>query len=650
MSEYKDYIKNHAISWFGTANEYDCKTFQKLTTVDISTLRKNFQFSNDEEVLFMRDTSFWNNKNQGAVITDKGIHVIFDNNTPSDGFIIEWNEFNHVYYQDRTFYFFLDDNQIASLPYNIILKCDDDQVNNIYMEVCETFEHFATLAEPSWNPLDVMDFANEKNFEDAKIVADKVLERYPNDPYSYYAIGYTFQFEQECTEITREGIENAKDWYYKGLEFVGDNDHGARGIILKGIAECYELLGQNYNARNTYINVLECDTSTEEILNKIKDCEEKLQDIWESYTDTYEYSERKFCMILRDHEIAGCNVNGIDVFRQSNVPNVLQFPIGHPYPRQLYIGHPYKKNIYVPYENSEEIFFLDKVHELCFLLECLGAEEIKITSIRGKEIDQISTNSKNISAAGDIKLFSGLGNYERNEYSGAGSINKQAHSYFIKLDPLNKPYLPDNLTWYDSQPQWHRLVERRLKSNILEYSESIKSSETRFTSSSEIEDIKASAQYLWTKVNGNVENSTTSQFKESVETEWNISVIFRSLKDFQNKEKDLFASTQYSENELAYIEELKFCLEDGGSITPKEERLLNKMREKLGISKNRAQELFQCVTPSLSKDEQEYAEEVRICLETDGAISPSEMRLLERLRKSLNISEARGAEIRNSIL
>ena len=102
----------------------------------------------------------------------------------------------------------------------------------------------------------------------------------------------------------------------------------------------------------------------------------------------------------------------------------------------------------------------------------------------------------------------------------------------------------------------------------------------------------------------------------------------------------------YTPDEQAYLEELEVCLEDDGEISPKERRLLERYRERLGISPERAIELEKSLSaPRLTDDEKEYLEEYKACLEGDGGISPKERRLLNRIRESLGISEERAGEI-----
>lgn len=100
----------------------------------------------------------------------------------------------------------------------------------------------------------------------------------------------------------------------------------------------------------------------------------------------------------------------------------------------------------------------------------------------------------------------------------------------------------------------------------------------------------------------------------------------------------------FSTEEQEYLDELKECLADG-EIGPRERRLLDKLASKLGISPERAVELEASLNePSLTDEEKEYLEEVQAVL-ADGEISEKERRLLDKLRKMLDLSEERAKEI-----
>ncbi len=107
---------------------------------------------------------------------------------------------------------------------------------------------------------------------------------------------------------------------------------------------------------------------------------------------------------------------------------------------------------------------------------------------------------------------------------------------------------------------------------------------------------------------------------------------------------------EYTSNELEYAEEIQACLADGGEISGRERRILDRLRKTLGISEKRAQEIEAHSLPTqFSENEEEYAEEISACLEEDGIISDRERRILDKLRKSLNISSERAKEIESMV-
>lgn len=107
-----------------------------------------------------------------------------------------------------------------------------------------------------------------------------------------------------------------------------------------------------------------------------------------------------------------------------------------------------------------------------------------------------------------------------------------------------------------------------------------------------------------------------------------------------------------SKEEQEYLTEIKACLEEDGIISDKERRILNKLRQSLGISEERANELEVSLSASqnLTSDEQEYADEIKACLEDDGGISSKERRLLDKLRNSLGITPDRAKEIEDNLM
>lgn len=103
--------------------------------------------------------------------------------------------------------------------------------------------------------------------------------------------------------------------------------------------------------------------------------------------------------------------------------------------------------------------------------------------------------------------------------------------------------------------------------------------------------------------------------------------------------------------EQEYLTEYKECLaSNGGEFSDSERWLLERMRKSLGISVKRAAELEDSFTPALqlTEVESEYLEEYKQCA-VGGNITDSERRLLDRMKKTLGISDERAAEIESSI-
>lgn len=102
-------------------------------------------------------------------------------------------------------------------------------------------------------------------------------------------------------------------------------------------------------------------------------------------------------------------------------------------------------------------------------------------------------------------------------------------------------------------------------------------------------------------------------------------------------------------NEAEYLDELKACLSDDNQISDRERRLLNRLRESLGISETRAKELEDSlINGGLTEDEKEYLDALKDSL-VDGVISDRERRLLDKLRISLGISDDRAKELEQSL-
>ena len=108
--------------------------------------------------------------------------------------------------------------------------------------------------------------------------------------------------------------------------------------------------------------------------------------------------------------------------------------------------------------------------------------------------------------------------------------------------------------------------------------------------------------------------------------------------------EEFVQNEELAPNEAKYKEEVLFLLEEG-AIDAEGRKLLERKRVRWEISEERANEIEQmCISPSLSDEEKEYIE-IYQELSADGEITERKRRMLDRERQSLGISEERAKEL-----
>lgn len=291
------------------------------------------------------------------------------------------------------------------------------------------------------------------------------------------------------------------------------------------------LTGKYREARQLYLSLM--DTRDFNDLTKIQNTYKRFMaestEFWKSYTEKVAYKDRM--LIMPVNNIKGCAVEEITAFTLSELPNSIQFPVGHPVLNELYIGHPYSKDIYVPYSEHEFLFLKDKIDELSYLLQCLGAEEIRITSLKGTSINEAASTNSSTNASVGIKAFSANISASSNAESTKSKNADTGIEQVQRFDPYKKPYIPEGLTWYPFESQWQRLAKQRMDGNMLEYHLTLSSKETSLISEKGQSRIEASAKFIWAQCNFEHNESTSLHRDQSQETIWKVDVIFRSVSD-----------------------------------------------------------------------------------------------------------------------
>ena len=624
----KNIKENETIEWLSSTQEVIIEAFRDPNTfLSLNSIMTAHQKCIIESLDLL--------KKNLILFTNYAIYI-YDNSLKISQ-TIEWWRTETVKY-DRGYFKFVDHfgSIIGTIQASRLFPPTPDEENS-YKYFAEGFTNVAFIAP---NPLEI---AEKNKYEYALKLIDLYIGIKPTiENYIcraliyYYKTGKTSKNIEELQkvlsliEIALE--ENKECWKL----------HKYKGQIL-------ELMEKIIASRNAYMESLVKAPKDQkyELQKKITELEEANTDLWDNYVLKVPYKERKYIMLVEDSKIKNCAVSGITIFNSSNVPNCINFYDNMPLNNELYVGHPYNPSVYIPYNQAEDILFQDKIQEFCYILQQLGAEEITITSLKGRKVNEINNKKEELEVAANAGRF---GNASLNiDSSTSNLMDRTSHEqYDVKYvyDPINMPEMPSETIWYQNQPKWQRLVQSRIDGNTLEYTECISSKLTFFTSSSEKEDIKAKLKVLMANIEGRSYEEEEKQLREETETIWRVSVKFRSKKLLQ---KDTLpqpnSATALTNNEEEFLNEVRFCLDNDGIIDSEEQVYLDKVSQKLGLTQTKAQELQNSlISPQLTDNEKEYIETISK-LTIDGKIPPSSQRIVERYRELYKVSSQRAEEL-----
>ena len=645
-----------------------------------ASIRDNFNIDKHEQILFFNDTSFFGNKNQGIVITNKKLAWIPDNDE-GDVYSFAFNDIERVEYREMQIYLWGygndEDNVRLPLDHFFSFNGETSAVKADAQKIAAVLNKMVNVAghEVETTPLEVIESYLDNNEADKAIrCINEILsstdftDEDETKSIYYYYLGLAYA--QKMTEQLDVDIAAGSEQF---SEEVDRYDGAMNSAFREALVLCTD---DEFRCKIYYLNALYClnqlqgrqmalaamESPDFEIKQEAKDIYMNTTKHLPAYFTQIDYNTRKFIFVLgTEKQLPGCydkEGNIQFVFTLNDLPTSIQFPVGHPQANTLYIGHPFKPATYLPFENATEQLFMERVHELCYLGQCLGANEIRIKRLRG--LDTASSEAKQLDVSGelDVKAINVGGSFGRNTAAQNSYSSKDGMEMVQTYLPTKQPYCPDDLVWLDSETSWQALVKQRLNGNILSYSLHLSSSESVSMTSSKVLSVKASFEYLITKVSGTYDAKTDKTFSKTEETEWEIDMQFKPLQDFEDDNVNAsngqavaqIAQTQkseLSEDELAYKEEVEFCLEDASEIDAHSRKFLERKRQKLGLSETRAQEIEDMVKASLvsfTDEEKEYMEALDDVIE-DGAIPDNVRRLLERERKSLGISEERAKEL-----
>ena len=391
-------------------NGTDCLLLDISDTIK-SSIRSNFDLGLDEQILWVRDTSFWGNKNQGLVITDKQIVYIPDNDSPDSKYYFEFNDINKVEYREMAIFIWNYENEYFRLPLGAFFKyaeesqsliCDAQRLASALTQMAISAGHTETKTV-----FDLLnDYIEEGQYDEAEELAKQAISDFASDAnhqcMSYTYLAHILHDKGENDTINKSSyMQDAIEAYDEALALCDDKDPYRFSLYKeKGLIE--QEIDNTRVACNCFIAAME---STDFDLKK--EAKEQYGQLMENLMQDerffldIDYNERKFIFTVNnDKHISGCQDSSDHVkwvFPVNRIPDYINFPVGHPQPNTLYIGHPLKPGTYIPFENATEQLFMEKVRELCYLAQCLGAVEIKFKRIKGRDISNTYDSAKDIS-------------------------------------------------------------------------------------------------------------------------------------------------------------------------------------------------------------------------------------------------------------
>lgn len=613
-------------------------------------IRKNFQLSFDEDILFFRDTSFWSSSSQGMVITTSGIHLLPENNSPEEIYAIGWSDILKVEYKDLNIYISYYNGDLLPLVINFFFK--KNNVDPKYAQYfADVLTEIACLCEPQYPSDDMLSNILMLIEEEKFLEANAAINEY----HKLYGYQRALGWEKVQMAIKQEDFSKAQYESERLLQAIEEADNPEafneeKSGALNAIGYIY-LQQENYaEARRYYFNSIQFSPYEESKNFR----HQKFQDIDKKYSEHFaelDFNQRK--LLLPVSKINSLDSKQIAVMRM-DLLGALQFPIGHPIADQLYVAHPYISGRYIPFEDYDLTFLEDRLREFCWLAQCLGATEVTIESEKDKSFDnKVNTNSSHSGKASHIKV-SVEGSYEKNREDSRFEQLRNKLSLNQKFSPSQKPFVPDGLVWYEHEASWKRLATQRLQGGLLEHVERMASNnhESAMVKASDLVSLKAEFMKL-TQIEGQYKKEVESSFKKKENISLQIHVTFAPINQLNgtNHSEPAQLPDHLTEKEKEYIEEYKECyVSNNGDFSAKEVRLLERIRKSFGISDDRAAELEKmvCSDTMLTEDELEYLEEYKQCM-AEGEITDSERRLLKKIRNTLGISEQRALEIESLI-
>ena len=485
----------------------------------------------DEKVVYVRIIEADKTIPCSLAITDRGIYYRFINKffmftTADDTWSVKFEDVDEVQYSEREDSFIFS-NGASIKRHNIAKK----------MERQYYFEFAKILTEVANNVLGKFDFFDngmklygDEKYEDALLEFDKAQKNASQDPtYKDSDDRAHFLFMKGVCYLNLEQDKEAKEHLLLAKDIVSKSSDNEVQELYSSInfylAFCSDNRIESHKLLvEAYYKAIDDDKKIE-IISNLRELH-KAESFKNKFNSADSLSERKVILVQKDNSIPVPGQNLLCLERK--VLNALgtSFPIGHPVEGNIYMAHPTRINYYIPQEQYEESLFIERVHEYCYLLRCLGAKEIIIRNIVGKSIEEIKSSANDASVFFQRKIVGVDVNGEYKNKQETTSFNSYEFNSHMVFVPSCQPFVPNDLNWLAIEPKWKRLIENRLEGFLSTYIEEISTSDNCLLSENEETNLAMEIKLLLANFKGqiNCQNLYSSSTKKA--TKWRIEVKF----------------------------------------------------------------------------------------------------------------------------
>ena len=381
--------------------------------------RNGFEIPYEEEIMYCRDTSFWNSADQGIVFTDNGIHFCWNNDDKANnsGFL-PWYLITNAEYREDCLCFLYNGE-----PWQInLVYCVKESDINVRIQLGNKLAYVINLiaqhiAEQTQSQRTENDYIVDQFVQEFNDLYNQNQEEAASYGYSQYA-EHTNPLMLVAAMTADNNANHVLEVFNQEFDNWRDDDE-TRNIL-------FSLYSKNLLAAG-YTNLARAKTL--EAYNTIPEDqtwfgynvrENVLSDFNIANSDYVEhfleipYQERKVLFVTDGYSTL--EQNSITVLHINELDN-LTFPIGHPMVNQLYVAHPLIQNHYIPFENYEVELIQDRVREFCSLMEGMGATSITVGYQQFNVSESESYANTNALAAVGMKF-----------YSAQASVNQQVYA------------------------------------------------------------------------------------------------------------------------------------------------------------------------------------------------------------------------------